>query len=290
MPNIAFAPAPRVDPYAGKAGEYLADLITSIAQIGQLRRNREEKEEIFDIISSGRAPEQINADIIGAGERGNRYAMNLYNQARMSEALKTDTQRQQEQADLEGSRARTANVRARTEYWEAGGGQDTDEDLYKFWSTEQNKAAGSNFIPGATEEQISMGYRGTPENQERYDLSTLKLKPVISRLLEKEQPASASTVSAPGGGVDMIRLPGGIWPKTPESTGYSLAKQAESEWKLPLKTPGNQEQAIENEVAGYIEQLDEDDKKKWNEIINSGDENAIKQAIQAMRNTYGNTR
>jgi len=287
MPNIAFAPAPRTDPYAGRAGEYLADIITSIGKIGMVRRDRREREEIFDIVSSGGSHDQINKGIVDLANSGNRYAMNLINQASMSEIMKPETERLQDEANLE-------YTKQRTEYMKTGGARGGDENQLKFWTTERNKAAGPYFDPKADPES---GFRNKPVEPELYDLAGKKIKEITDRM----NAAGAGTPAAGPGQVGPIASPAGAVKQTSKKPGNTtgaeltssinqIDNQALGLGNKPAAT-GNitrtETNALDQELAGYIEKLDDDSKAKLKNILDRGDENEIKRAMQKMRNVFG---
>ena len=64
MPNIAIKPRPNIDPYAGRAGEILGDLFSTINQIHQLRQQRNQTNAVLDIMKSNMTPEEKQAGIM----------------------------------------------------------------------------------------------------------------------------------------------------------------------------------------------------------------------------------
>ena len=75
MPNIVFAPKPMVDPYAGKAGEMLGDLISTIGQIKELRQQRNQTNAVLEIMKTPViTPEQKAMGMPGMTELDKRTA------------------------------------------------------------------------------------------------------------------------------------------------------------------------------------------------------------------------
>jgi len=290
MPNIAFAPAPRTDPYAGKAGEYLADIITSIGKIGMVRRDRREREEIFDIVSSGGSHDQINKGVVDLANSGNRYAMNLINQARMSEIMKPETERLQDEATLKRTEAMTANTEARTNYWQGGGSQAQKKPLTTtamkahqdamdthIAQAEKKDIGGKNFTKsnlkkGWVNYKIVSGFDGLPPNQQE------QLWQAWNTKLQAKGKKSVTAYGALGGNEYE-------WdPEDPEIMAVGPNAQQD---QSAVEFISTESYAIEQEMTGYIEQLDDDSKAKLQDILDRDDKEEIKRALQKMRNMFG---
>ena len=111
MPNIAFAPRPMVDPYAGKAGEILGNLFETIGQIHTLRQQRNQTNAILDIMKSGLPDEQKRSAIINVARNGGDVMRNMIARQGLSESLIPESERQSRQASLEYRQAATERMK-----------------------------------------------------------------------------------------------------------------------------------------------------------------------------------
>ena len=139
MPNIAIAPRPMVDPYAGKSGEILGDLFSTIGQIRQLRQQRNQTNAILDIMQSKMSPEEKQAAIMDNVRNSNNPVLQQQlARMQLGEMFKSPEQKALDKARLE-------STQALTNWRNKGGGArgasgDTPKD-YTVFQTAYNNAA-----------------------------------------------------------------------------------------------------------------------------------------------------
>lgn len=102
MPNIAYKPRPMVDPYAGRAGELLNQLFSTISQIHQLRQQRNQTNAVLEIVQNPKlTDEQKRMKIFEVARNGGDVLRNMIARQYLSDALMPPLERQYKQAQIQ---------------------------------------------------------------------------------------------------------------------------------------------------------------------------------------------
>ena len=239
MPNIVFAPKPMVDPYAGKAGEMLGDLISTIGQIKELRQQRNQTNAVLEIMKTPViTPEQKamgmpgmteldkRTAFLGVAQQGGVMGQTIARQL-VAEELVPEYVKKQRAANLASTEALAA-WRLKGGARSAGGAGSNDAS-YARGQAVYNKALNDKNTYELTVKN-NPGMKSDPKVVEQFDRQMKVGLDMQNRYSLAAEPGKPRSPGPPIGGIDMTALgyspqqqqgsPGrpGIFSQSPQGT------------------------------------------------------------------------
>ena len=243
MPNIVFAPKPMVDPYAGKAGEMLGDLISTIGQIKELRQQRNQTNAILDIMKTptitdeqkaagvpGKTEADKRVEIFGIAQQGGVIGQSIGRNivaSQIAEYFVPEYEKKQRAANLASTEALAA-WRLKGGARSAGGAGSNDAS-YARGQAVYNKALNDKNTYELTVKN-NPGMKSDPKVVEQFDRQMRVGMDMQNRYSLAAEPGKPRSPGPPIGGIDMTALgyspqqqqgsPGrpGIFSQSPQGT------------------------------------------------------------------------
>lgn len=298
MPNIIFKPKPMVDPYAGQAGEMIGELFSTISQISQLRKQRQQTNAILDIAGSNLSPEEKQKAFITVAQSGGAGADAFRNSLAgklVSEAMVTDFERQKQQATIDWLKARAEAVKRDDGMLEYGRHQTAfnkaQEAKLEFEQNYTGDKKADKYKNQVTEfDSIMTHHAGMMENiRKQQGTSTIP-----SPITQTPGQVDAVTMASPliGQQPVTIQAPAPVGPPLPPDYNRYVPIGVQAKWesmtpeeRVATYSPQGQQKS-QDELAGYFDKLDDESKQELQQILASGNNELIQKALARLKDKY----